>query len=98
MVNPKLIIDVLVRNRIEPLLDMTPPKRYSSVQQQLDAALQWGLRDTPDLVSYCTLAMLHGEGFESQSPWSSLLPAVRRTECNLRQAIAIAEKGNHESQ
>ena len=86
------VIDVLTRNKLEPLLDMPYPARHPTVQRQFVTAGQWGLSSTPDLASYCTLALLLGEGFESQAPWDSLLAAVKRGEFNLREAIAEVEK------
>jgi hypothetical protein len=86
------VIDVLVQSKVEPLLDMPYPERYPIVHRYLEAARGWRLSSPRDLASYCTLALLHGEGFSLQSPWNAVLAAVKRGEIPLHEAISSIER------
>lgn len=85
------VIDVLVQSKVEPLLDMLYPERYPTVLRYLEAARGWRLSSPRDLASYCTLALVNGEGFSLQSPWNAVLVAVKRGEIPLHEAIASIE-------
>ncbi|MBC7993221.1 MAG: DUF4123 domain-containing protein [Rhizobacter sp.] len=91
------VIDVLVQNKVEPLLDMPYPERHPTVDRYLVAAGDWRLSSPRDLASYCTLALVYGEGFATQPPWDTVLAAVKRGEIPLHEAIASIESATSQS-
>jgi hypothetical protein len=85
------VIDVLMRNKIEPLLDMPFPERHPTISRLINAAAGWALNSTADLAAYCTLALLGGEGFDKGEPWSSQLALVKRGDIRFSDALALVE-------
>jgi hypothetical protein len=85
------VIDVLMRDKIAPLLDMPFPERHPTISRLINAAAGWALNSTPDLAAYCSLALLQGSGFDKDEPWSSQLALVKRGDMKFSAALAFID-------
>lgn len=85
------VIDLLLRNKIEPLLDMPFPERHPTICRLIETAAGWGLSATADLAAYCSLALLRGVRFDKVEPWSSQLALVKRGDLKFSDALSLVD-------
>ena len=86
------IIDLLLRNKVGRLLDITFSERYAAISQCVESARSWGLTATSDLAAFCTLSLHSGFDFFEQTPWKELLSRVKRGEISFSEAMDVASK------
>lgn len=89
------MVDLLMRRKLEPLLDLPFVERHPVVDGLLARCKQWGLRGTSDQATYCTLALMRRQPDIGQlAPWDQLLPRVQRGELTFAAALAIAAEAD----
>lgn len=84
------IVDLLTRQRVEPLLALPYESRHPVVAALLTQAKGWGLVGLSDQVAFCTLALVTGDEVARVAPWDELLPKVRSGALSFAAALEAA--------
>jgi hypothetical protein len=85
---PDAIIQKIAEGGSDELQAMSPPQRYQFIAKQIQTAnKQFGIEGTPDVLLFCTLALMNGDGFENSEPYAGMLRQVKENKMPLGDAF-----------
>lgn len=85
---PDAVIDALLEREHAQLMERSPPQQFSLISDLVAQGRALGVRELPDLIGYCIVALELGADFSKQDPWRAALADVSAGRVRFAECVA----------